>query len=297
MKILVVEDETAIADFVQRGLEAEGYAVDCAGDGLDGERQAIEGKPDLVVLDLMLPGRDGISVLGKIRETKPTLPVIVLTARDAVEDKVAGLDGGATDYVTKPFSFDELTARIRAHLRDPGQQREATVIDAAGIHVDLLTREVTLGEEDVHLSAREFDLLDRELRADADAFGRAGVPAGSPSPAVVEHAARLYIATQPFRASSRLLVVTLPGRRPISNEPELLSPTRPGAQVAVRREARELAETRSGYSSVTLAELGEIRLYREPVTRAGHAVAFVGVGEPLTPVTRAEKQVARTFLL
>jgi DNA-binding response OmpR family regulator len=156
MKILVVEDETAIADFVQRGLEAEGYAVDCAGDGLEGERQALEGKPDLVVLDLMLPGRDGISVLGKIRETKPSLPVIVLTARDTVEDKVAGLDSGATDYVTKPFSFDELTARIRAHLRDPGAQ--GTQLEAAGIHVDLLSREVTLGEA-VHLSAREFDLL------------------------------------------------------------------------------------------------------------------------------------------
>ena len=159
MKILVVEDETAIADFVQRGLEAEGYAVDCAADGLEGERQAIEGNADLVVLDLMLPGRDGMSVLGSIRETKPTLPVIVLTARDTVEDKVAGLDSGATDYVTKPFSFDELTARIRAHLRDPGAAREPTKLDAAGIHVDLLSREVTLGEEAVHLSAREFDLL------------------------------------------------------------------------------------------------------------------------------------------
>jgi DNA-binding response OmpR family regulator len=159
MKILVVEDETAIADFVQRGLEAEGYAVACAGDGLEGEKQALEDNVDLVVLDLMLPGRDGMSVLGNIRESKPTLPVIVLTARDSVEDKVTGLDGGATDYVTKPFSFDELTARIRAHLRDPGQQREATVLDAAGIHVDLLSREVTLGPEAVHLSAREFDLL------------------------------------------------------------------------------------------------------------------------------------------
>jgi DNA-binding response OmpR family regulator len=172
MKILVVEDETAIADFVQRGLEAEGYAVDCAGDGLDGERQAIEGKPDLVVLDLMLPGRDGISVLGKIRETKPSLPVIVLTARDTVEDKVAGLDGGATDYVTKPFSFDELTARIRAHLRDPGQQRETTQLDAAGIHVDLLTREVTLGDEAVHLSAREFDLLVYFMRHAGEVLSR-----------------------------------------------------------------------------------------------------------------------------
>jgi DNA-binding response OmpR family regulator len=159
MKILVVEDETAIADFVQRGLEAEGYSVACADDGPDGERQALDDDVDLVVLDLMLPGRDGLSVLGSIRESKPSLPVIVLTARDAVEDKVAGLDSGATDYVTKPFSFDELTARIRAHLRDNGQQREATVLDAAGIHVDLLSREVRLGDEAVHLSSREFDLL------------------------------------------------------------------------------------------------------------------------------------------
>jgi two-component system, OmpR family, response regulator len=158
MKILVVEDETAIADFVQRGLEAEGYSVACAGDGPEGERQALSDNPDLVVLDLMLPGRDGLTVLDTIRQSKPSLPVIVLTARDAVEDKVAGLDGGATDYVTKPFSFDELTARIRAHLRDPAN-RDATAIDAAGIHVDLLTREVVLGDETVHLSTREFDLL------------------------------------------------------------------------------------------------------------------------------------------
>jgi DNA-binding response OmpR family regulator len=159
MKILVVEDETAIADFVQRGLEAEGYSVACAGDGLEGEQEALKDDVDLVVLDLMLPGRDGLSVLDSIRAEKPGLPVIVLTARDAIEDKVAGLDAGATDYVTKPFSFDELTARIRAHLRTPQMDRTATSIDAAGIHVDLLTREVTLGDEDVHLSSREFDLL------------------------------------------------------------------------------------------------------------------------------------------
>jgi DNA-binding response OmpR family regulator len=159
MKILVVEDETAIADFVQRGLEAEGYAVECAVDGNEGERQALKGDPDLVVLDLMLPGRDGLSVLDSIRAEKPALPVIVLTAKDTIEDKVAGLDGGAVDYVTKPFSFDELTARIRAHLREPANGSEATTVDAAGIHVDLLSREVTLGNEAVHLSAREFDLL------------------------------------------------------------------------------------------------------------------------------------------
>src|SRR3954464_2097768 len=159
MKILVVEDETAIADFVQRGLEAEGYAVECAGDGNEGERQALDGDPDLVVLDLMLPGRDGMSVLNSIRSEKPALPVIVLTAKDAVEDKVAGLDAGAVDYVTKPFSFDELTARIRARLRESAHGPEATTVDAAGIHVDLLSREVVLGDEAVHLSAREFDLL------------------------------------------------------------------------------------------------------------------------------------------
>jgi DNA-binding response OmpR family regulator len=163
MNILVVEDETAIADFVQRGLEAEGYSVACAADGLEGEQQALEDDVDLVVLDLMLPGRDGLSVLDTIRNQKPSLPVIVLTARDAVEDKVAGLDGGATDYVTKPFSFDELTARIRAHLRQPAQS-DRTQLDAAGIHIDLLTREVTLGEEAVHLSAREFDLLGYFMR-------------------------------------------------------------------------------------------------------------------------------------
>jgi DNA-binding response OmpR family regulator len=158
MKILVVEDETAIADFVQRGLEAEGYAVSCAGDGDDGEKLALGDSVDLVVLDLMLPGKDGLSVLRSIRREKPALPVIVLTARDAVEDKVSGLDTGATDYMTKPFSFEELTARIRAHLRRPSDG-EATVLEAAGIRMDLLSREVSLGGEAIHLSSREFELL------------------------------------------------------------------------------------------------------------------------------------------
>jgi DNA-binding response OmpR family regulator len=172
MRILVVEDETAIADFVQRGLEAEGYSVACATDGLEGERQALEDGVDLVVLDLMLPGRDGMSVLDSIRRSRPSLPVIVLTARDAVEDKVNGLDSGATDYVTKPFSFDELTARIRAHLRNTPQQPESTTLDAAGIHMDLLSREVVLGRETVHLSAREFDLLAYFMRHPGQVLSR-----------------------------------------------------------------------------------------------------------------------------
>jgi DNA-binding response OmpR family regulator len=158
MNILVVEDETAIADFVQRGLESEGYAVACAYDGDEGERRALGKGVDLVVLDLMLPGKDGLSVLRSIRREKPALPVIVLTARDALEDKVTGLDTGATDYVTKPFAFDELTARIRAHLRRP-TNGEPTELEAAGIHMDLITRVVTLAGEPIHLSSREFELL------------------------------------------------------------------------------------------------------------------------------------------
>jgi DNA-binding response OmpR family regulator len=159
MRILVVEDESAIADFVQRGLEAEGYAVACVGDGIEAEQQALAEDFDLVILDLMLPGRDGLSVLSSIRHRKPDLPVVVLTARDAIDDKVSGLDSGATDYITKPFSFDELTARIRAHLRRPSQQRESTVLEAGKIRMDLLSREVSVGRNSVHLSAREFDLL------------------------------------------------------------------------------------------------------------------------------------------
>jgi DNA-binding response OmpR family regulator len=171
MNILVVEDETAIADFVQRGLEAEGYDVDCVYDGDSGEREALGNGVDLVVLDLMLPGKDGLSVLKSIRREKPSLPVIVLTARDAVEDKVEGLDTGATDYVTKPFAFDELTARIRAHLRRPANG-EATELEAAGIHMDLISREVTLGSEQVHLSSREFELLAYFMRHPGQVLSR-----------------------------------------------------------------------------------------------------------------------------
>ncbi len=171
MRILVVEDETAIADFVQRGLQAEGYSVAVASDGLDGERQALSGDVALVLLDVMLPGRDGLSVLRNIRREKPELPVIMLTARDAVEDTVAGLDTGATDYVTKPFSFDELTARIRAHLRRPAQT-ESTVLSAAGIEMDLLSRDVRYAGRSVRLSAREFELLAYFLRHPGQVLSR-----------------------------------------------------------------------------------------------------------------------------
>jgi DNA-binding response OmpR family regulator len=158
VKILVVEDEKAIADFVQRGLEAEGYAVSCAHDGVEGEARALSGEFDLVVLDLMLPGRPGLDVLGAVRRAHPALPVIVLTAKGEVEDKVAGLNRGATDYIAKPFAFDELAARVRAHLRNP-EREEPTRMEAGGIRLDLLRRACERDGVEVHLSAKEFDLL------------------------------------------------------------------------------------------------------------------------------------------
>jgi DNA-binding response OmpR family regulator len=158
VEILVVEDETAIADFLARGLEAEGYAVTTAADGIEGERLALRPGIDLVLLDWMLPGRDGIEVLATIRRVKPTLPVIVLTAKGEIADRVEGLDQGATDYMTKPFAFDELAARVRAHLRQPHGE-EATTLYAAGLHLDLLSRRVERGELSARLPEREAELL------------------------------------------------------------------------------------------------------------------------------------------
>jgi DNA-binding response OmpR family regulator len=159
VRILIVEDERPIADFVTRALEAAGHRVDVALDGESGERRALETGVELVILDRKLPGRDGIEVLRAIRDSKPALPVIMLTALGEVQDKVSGLDAGATDYMTKPFSVEELLARVRAHLRSPSVQADPTTLDAAGMSVDLLSREVKRGGRSVALSAKEFELL------------------------------------------------------------------------------------------------------------------------------------------
>src|SRR6266480_2162088 len=116
-RVLLIEDEAGIADFVRRGLEGEGFLVQAAADGVEGERLALEGGFDAVVLDLLLPGRPGLEILGRLHSEKPSLPVIVLTARGEVEDRVAGLDAGAVDYLVKPFAMAELVARVRAQLR------------------------------------------------------------------------------------------------------------------------------------------------------------------------------------
>lgn len=158
MRILIVEDEAGIADFLRRGFESEGYAVTWAADGEQGEAEALSGAFDLVLLDLMLPGRDGIEVLASVRRSLPALPVILITARGQIEDRVRGLDSGATDYVTKPFSFDELAARVRAHLRDSEQDRD-TRLEVGDISIDLLRRRVMRDGVEIRLSATEFDLL------------------------------------------------------------------------------------------------------------------------------------------
>jgi DNA-binding response OmpR family regulator len=163
VRILLIEDEAGIAEFVQKALRADGHQVDACADGLEGERQALTVDVDLVILDRMLPGREGVDVLRGIRAAKPDLPVIMLTALGEIHQKVDALDAGATDYVTKPFSVDELLARVRAHLRRPSQP-EATRLSAGGIEVDLLSREVTRDDQLVRLSAKEFELLVHFMR-------------------------------------------------------------------------------------------------------------------------------------
>lgn len=163
MEILVVEDEVAIADFLKRGLETEGYEVTVAADGVSGERLAVGRGADLVILDRMLPGRDGIELLTAIRRARPSVPVILLTAKAEVADRVEGLDLGATDYLTKPFAFDELLARVRARLRESDGASE-TSLEEAGIRLDLLTREAKRGDLTVRLPDRESELLAHLMR-------------------------------------------------------------------------------------------------------------------------------------
>jgi DNA-binding response OmpR family regulator len=156
--ILVVEDEPGIVDFLERGLRGQGFEVISALDGASGLERGLRENVDLVVLDLMLPGRSGYEVLAELHQAKPGLPVIILTARGEVEQRVAGLDAGAMDYLSKPFSLSELAARIRAQLR-VAAQTPATTLTAGDIDVNLLTREVRRAGDVVRLSTTEFELL------------------------------------------------------------------------------------------------------------------------------------------
>jgi DNA-binding response OmpR family regulator len=156
--ILVIEDEHGIRDFLERGLRGLGFAVESAADGETGTARALGARFDLVVLDVMLPGRSGLDVLAELQASKPQLPVILLTALGETDDRIAGLDAGAIDYVVKPFSVSELAARIRAQLRSAGYA-QSTRLTAADVEIDLLSRKVWLAGDPVHLSATEFQLL------------------------------------------------------------------------------------------------------------------------------------------
>jgi DNA-binding response OmpR family regulator len=164
MHIVVVEDERKVAGFIRQGLEEEGHSVEVSGDGVSALTRMLEGpRPDLVVLDVMLPQRDGLSVLATMRERGIDTPVLVLTARDSVPDRVTGLDLGADDYMTKPFAFEEFLARVRALLRR-GAAPRAAVLRVGDLTLDLGARTVSRGGRTDSLTTREFELLEYFVR-------------------------------------------------------------------------------------------------------------------------------------
>ncbi len=172
MRILVIEDEKKVASFIQRGLEAELYHVDVAHDGEAGLLQLFDNEYDALILDVMLPKRDGLSVLREMRTRKLAIPVLMLTARDTVTDKVTGLDQGADDYLTKPFAFEELLARLRALLRR-GSSTAPPELTLADLQLDLVTHQVARAGKRIDLTAKEFALLEFFLRQPGRVLSRA----------------------------------------------------------------------------------------------------------------------------
>ena len=171
MKILIVEDEPKTGDYLRQGLTEAGFVVDLARNGIDGRHLALTEDYDLVVLDIMLPGLDGWSVLRDIRADGRQMPVLFLTARDRVEDRVKGLESGADDYLLKPFAFSELLARVRTLLRR-GKTTEVERLRAADMELDLLRRRVTRGGKRIDLTAKEFALLELLLRRQGEVLPR-----------------------------------------------------------------------------------------------------------------------------
>ena len=173
MKILIVEDEAKTGDYLRQGLTEAGYAVELARNGTDGLHLALTGNHDLIVLDVMLPGLDGWQVLGALRHAGKSLPVLFLTARDLVEDRVKGLELGADDYLLKPFAFAELLARVRTLLRRNARgAAEPTVLEVANLSLDLLRRRATRAGERIDLTAKEFALLELLLRRRGEVLPR-----------------------------------------------------------------------------------------------------------------------------
>lgn len=163
-RILIVEDEQGIASFLEKGLRRNGFHTETVADGERGYQYARSGQYDLMILDLGLPGRDGMSVLRALREEHHPIPVLILTARDSTADTVAGLESGADDYLRKPFAFDELLARVQLRLRSAGAPPEPTVLGVGSVSLDLRTRRARVAGRQVDLSAREFALAEQFMR-------------------------------------------------------------------------------------------------------------------------------------
>jgi two-component system OmpR family response regulator len=164
MRILILEDDARIADFVSNGLKQAGYAVDVLGDGELGVHFGLNNVYDAAVIDIMLPGCDGLSVIDQWRKARIATPVIILSAKQSVDDRIRGLQAGGDDYLTKPFAFSELLARVQALIRRSTQTAEPTLLNFSNLSLNLLTREVTRNGKKIELHAREFSLLEYMLR-------------------------------------------------------------------------------------------------------------------------------------
>lgn len=172
MRVLVVEDEPKTGDYLKQGLSEAGFMVDLARDGLDGLHLALTEAYDLAVLDVMLPGIDGWQVLHGIRKAGKDMPVLFLTARDAVDDRVKGLELGADDYLVKPFAFSELLARVRTLLRRGSKGKEADILRVADLELDLMRRRVSRSGKKIDLTSKEFSLLELLLRRQGEVLPR-----------------------------------------------------------------------------------------------------------------------------
>ena len=164
MRILLVEDDHTIAQFIEKGLQEEGFAIDRVDNGIDGLHMVLNEPYDAAILDIMLPGLDGLALLERMRRSGATTPVIILSAKRTLDDRIKGLQSGGDDYLTKPFAFSELVARLNALIRRSTGTAEPTVLKAADLKIDLLTREVTRGDVSIELQPKEYALLEYLVR-------------------------------------------------------------------------------------------------------------------------------------
>jgi DNA-binding response OmpR family regulator len=171
MRVLYVEDEKKVADLVKDALEREDYSVEIASDGEEGEALALQGHFDLVILDILIPKRDGLELLRNLRAKKPSTPVLLLTAKTSIEDKVKGLDGGADDYLTKPFAVTELLARVRSLIRR-GSSSHAAALRLGDVVLDPFTRKVQRGDKAIDLTTKEYALLEYFMRNENKVLSR-----------------------------------------------------------------------------------------------------------------------------